>query len=371
MINSNQIVHNQSFDSIKRADAHLPSTNCSNNSTILSSVESAGQNSFLSNILINNEKQSATPVGSITPQYPLSPSNLRQIALSPISIDRLTARSDALKADNELLSQLTSDELIFRIKSLETKNRKLLYENGNLVKDLNSSLATNQYLKKDNSELRDLCCYLDDDRQKSRQIAFEWNNSFMILKKEITNYSQKLDQLENKQFELVRENYELKQLCLLLDKASIDKNTEIGQLDSKTSENCKQNVTDDAKKLKRSFLNSKFLDYVKLLEMKLKELEESLKVILSKSDKEKLDKQYIEELRKLESVLNLDNIRQQRPNELENAMKVLEIEKSIEEPIDKNQLEQENDDTNQINEDQKLVIKTLCSAAYSKIEEDD
>ena len=32
----------------------------------------------------------------------------------------------------------------------------------------------NQRLQDDNQELRDLCCFLDDDRQKSRKLAREW-----------------------------------------------------------------------------------------------------------------------------------------------------------------------------------------------------
>jgi hypothetical protein len=32
----------------------------------------------------------------------------------------------------------------------------------------------NRRLKQDNQELRDLCCFLDDDRQKGRKLAREW-----------------------------------------------------------------------------------------------------------------------------------------------------------------------------------------------------
>ena len=98
------------------------------------------------------------------------------------------------------------------------------------MKDLNSNLAAlqqlkqqNQQLLQDNNELRDLCCYLDDERARARTIAQEWSSfgSHMskVMRKEIGSYSQKLAALETKQFELVRENYELKQLCLLLDNA--------------------------------------------------------------------------------------------------------------------------------------------------------
>lgn len=147
----------------------------------------------------------------------------RPIVRTPISPSPRTP-------DDEVLAQLSADDLIARIKIMETKNRKLLFENGCLMKDLNFNLASiqqlkqqNQQLMQDNNELRDLCCYLDDERTRARTIAHEWS-SFgshvsKVMRKEIGNYSSKLAALECKQFELVRENYELKQLCLMLDNA--------------------------------------------------------------------------------------------------------------------------------------------------------
>ena len=32
----------------------------------------------------------------------------------------------------------------------------------------------NEKLAQDNKELRDLCCFLDDDRQKGKRLAREW-----------------------------------------------------------------------------------------------------------------------------------------------------------------------------------------------------
>ena len=32
----------------------------------------------------------------------------------------------------------------------------------------------NEKMKQDNQELRDLCCFLDDDRQRARKLAKEW-----------------------------------------------------------------------------------------------------------------------------------------------------------------------------------------------------
>lgn len=401
----------------------MSSANCSNNSTI----PSIGQNSFL----IGSDKtqsiisQPVTPLH--TPQYNLRPPNLSN-TISPISF----------KTDTELLSQLSPDELIYRIKSLETKNRKLLFENGCLIRDLNSNLANIQYckhqmlqLKKDNIELRDLCCYLDDERTKARiLIAQEWGYK---LKKEINNYSHKLRQLEEKQFELVKENYELKQLCLLMDKAMINKQIEtdldsndnrydknadekrddklIDDKDDKRGDNKddkrddkivnikfeKKNektntatdATSDRIKKNRSLLNYKVLNYIKLLETKLEQCSEYRNSTLDLLNKDVSLEQSIREFEKFE--LNLDDLNNRRPTEIKNAMEILKIEQSLDHNLNKeiiqktddqiketdNQLKTSTDfklnedlNENQINEDQRSIIKQLCTAAYKQIEDE-
>ena len=40
--------------------------------------------------------------------------------------------------------------------------------------EIRSLKEVNQRLQADNQELRDLCCFLDDDRQKGRKLAREW-----------------------------------------------------------------------------------------------------------------------------------------------------------------------------------------------------
>jgi len=76
-------------------------------------------------------------------------------------------------------------------------------------------------MKHDNQELRDLCCFLDDDRQRARKLAKEWQKfgryTAKVMRQEVSNYQQKLKQLDGRQQELVRDNYELKDLCLYLD----------------------------------------------------------------------------------------------------------------------------------------------------------
>lgn len=78
-----------------------------------------------------------------------------------------------------------------------------------------------QRLSDDNQELRDLCCFLDDDRQKGRKLAREWQRfgryTASVMRQEVSAYQNKLRQLDNKQQELIKDNLELKELCLYLD----------------------------------------------------------------------------------------------------------------------------------------------------------
>jgi hypothetical protein len=52
-----------------------------------------------------------------------------------------------------------------------------------LLRDQNSRLI------RDNGELRDLCCFLDDDRQKGKRLAREWQKfgryTAKVMKQEV------------------------------------------------------------------------------------------------------------------------------------------------------------------------------------------
>ena len=69
-------------------------------------------------------------------------------------------------------------------------------------------------LEEDNNELRDLCCFLDDDRQKGRKLAREWQRfgryTATVMRQEVAAYQSKLRDLDTKQQQLVSDNMELK-----------------------------------------------------------------------------------------------------------------------------------------------------------------
>ncbi|CAG9785448.1 unnamed protein product [Diatraea saccharalis] len=90
-----------------------------------------------------------------------------------------------------------------------------------LLDEIKALKEANRRLSEDNQELRDLCCFLDDDRQKGRKLAREWQRfgryTASVMRQEVSAYQNKLRELDDKQQELIRDNLELKELCLYLD----------------------------------------------------------------------------------------------------------------------------------------------------------
>ncbi|XP_070965774.1 coiled-coil domain-containing protein 85A-like isoform X2 [Oncorhynchus clarkii lewisi] len=139
---------------------------------------------------------------------------------------------DISNIQDEDLLKWTKEDLVRRLRRSETDKMSVILDHSNLIREVNRSLQLhlneirglkdiNQKLQEDNRELRDLCCFLDDDRQKGKRVSREWQRlgrySASIMRKEVTLYLQKLKELEVRQDEVVRENLDLKELCLLLD----------------------------------------------------------------------------------------------------------------------------------------------------------
>lgn len=68
------------------------------------------------------------------------------------------------------------------------QNRQL----QSLINELRVLKEQNQRLMDDNQELRDLCCFLDDDRQKGRKLAREWQRfgryTASVMRQEVAAY---------------------------------------------------------------------------------------------------------------------------------------------------------------------------------------
>ena len=136
------------------------------------------------------------------------------------------------KLSDEDLRRLGMEEIIRRLRHAESDRIQAVVDRGNVMKDFNQRMQAlltemrnlkdvNQKLQNESQELRDLCCFLDDDRQKGRKLAKEWQRfgryTSSVMKSEVAAYQDKLKELERQQGELVKENLSLKELCIYLD----------------------------------------------------------------------------------------------------------------------------------------------------------
>lgn len=172
-------------------------------------------NSIASASVSTNSSARSTPVH--VAYKPIAPSS-SLLALAKIPDDEMRRKSN--------------DELLHIIRRLESENRTVVSEHSNVLKDVNKKMQIlllevrglkdiNQNLQDDNQELRDLCCFLDDDRQRGRKLAREWQRfgryTASVMRSEVSAYQEKLKELEAKQQELISDNLDLKELCLYLD----------------------------------------------------------------------------------------------------------------------------------------------------------
>uniref|UniRef100_W5NGY0 Coiled-coil domain containing 85A n=1 Tax=Lepisosteus oculatus TaxID=7918 RepID=W5NGY0_LEPOC len=162
---------------------------------------------------------------------------------------------DLSKLSDEDLMKWSKEELVRRLRRAESEKMSIMLDHGNLIREVNRRLQLhlneirglkdiNQKLQEDNQELRDLCCFLDDDRQKGKKVSREWQRlgrySAGVMRKEVTLYLQKLKELEVKQEEVIKENLELKELCLMLDE---EKNCGVGSRNSIDSQNSLSHIS--------------------------------------------------------------------------------------------------------------------------------
>ncbi|XP_072545126.1 coiled-coil domain-containing protein 85C-A isoform X1 [Salminus brasiliensis] len=167
-------------------------------------------------------------------------------------------RDDLGKLSDEDLFRLSKDELVRRLRKVDSEKMSLMVEHGNMIKDVNRRLQVhlheirglkevNQKLQDDNQELRELCCFLDDDRQKGKKLSREWQRfgryTASVMWKEVGVYQQKLKELEANQDTIMRENIELKEIILMLEeersgagsRSSIDSQSSLTNLNGGSS----------------------------------------------------------------------------------------------------------------------------------------
>lgn len=176
---------------------------------------------------------SSKPVYPGPPQYPAPPSVIQPpVQRRPNPTVGLPQRL----GDDELL-RLGSVEMLKFVRKAESDTARVASEQGqaareaarrmqSYVSEIRMLKEANQRLGDDNQELRDLCCFLDDDRQKGRKLAREWQRfgryTASVMRQEVSAYQNKLRELDNKQQELIKDNLELKVLYLILSRWVVD-----------------------------------------------------------------------------------------------------------------------------------------------------
>lgn len=140
-------------------------------------------------------------------------------------------------SDEDLLS-CSKEELVNRLRKEETEKISALIQRGRLIKEVNKQLqghlleirelkVINQRLQEENVELRDLCCFLDDDRLKVKKLAREWqlfgHHAAKVMREDLGGYLKKLADLEHLQDGIVKENMDLKELCLVLEEECVSR----------------------------------------------------------------------------------------------------------------------------------------------------
>lgn len=201
-----------------------------------------------------------------------------------------TAQTPPLRqriTDDEFL-RLGPVEMLKFVRKTESDIARLAAEQNRQIQSLLSELRAlkeaNQRLSDDNQELRDLCCFLDDDRQKGRKLAREWQRfgryTASVMRQEVSAYQNKLRQLDNKQQELIKDNLELKELCLYLDEERGG-----GQRDDGDGSSSSTNAEETAPPRPRhaSTFNDQTMQYVRSLEQRVKQLEEDKSLLQARA----------------------------------------------------------------------------------------
>ncbi|XP_041832180.1 coiled-coil domain-containing protein 85C-B isoform X4 [Melanotaenia boesemani] len=166
-------------------------------------------------------------------------------------------KDDLSQLTDEELLRCSKDDLVRKLRRVDSEKMNLMIEHGNMMKDINRRLQVhlheirslkeiNQKLQDDNHELRELCCFLDDDRQKGKKLSREWQRfgrfTASAMWKEVGTYMMKLKELEANQETVLRENSELKEIILMLDeerngagsRSSIDSQSSLTNLNGGT-----------------------------------------------------------------------------------------------------------------------------------------
>ncbi|XP_017584423.1 PREDICTED: coiled-coil domain-containing protein 85C [Corvus brachyrhynchos] len=323
------------------------------------------------------------------------------------------SKEDLSKISEEEMLRWSKEELVKRLRKVENEKMNLMVEHGNLMKDVNRRLQlhlheirglkeVNQKLQDDNQELRELCCFLDDDRQKGKKLSREWQrfgrHTASVMWKEVGMYQQKLKDLEARQETLLRENVELKEMVLMLD----EERSGPGSRTDPHPPPHRKAVDSKAGAMRRSMddlsaplhhrsipngLNDSSSNYIRQLETKVKLLEDDNKLLSQQSstgDLRTLRKglspyhsesqlsslpQYQDALQNGPARMTSDLASSpaagyvpvgQKPEAVVHAMKVLEVHENLDRQMQDNYEED-------LSEKEKAIVREMCNVVWRKL----
>ncbi|XP_063908662.1 coiled-coil domain-containing protein 85C [Zophobas morio] len=275
-----------------------------------------------------------------------------------------------------------------------------------ILGELRALKEANQRLADDNQELRDLCCFLDDDRQKGRKLAREWQRfgryTASVMRQEVSAYQNKLRELDNKQQELIKDNLELKELCLYLDEerggnaicpscgSAPSGNLRDDGDGSSSSTNAdepavpqqfttggnpprrsasRERILHENLARQRNTFNDQIMQYVRNLEQRVKQLEEDKRALTHKIN------QIAATTGDPSLAIPPDagvGVLSGRPEAVVRALQVLEVREQLEREgrMPAERAENLSDSTSQDMDDgEKALVREMCNVVWRKLEE--
>ncbi|BES94794.1 Uncharacterized conserved proteins (DUF2216) [Nesidiocoris tenuis] len=258
----------------------------------------------------------------------------------------------------------TQQEMLKFVRKPEAEAARLAAEQSRrMAAEMRNLKEANQRLSDDNQELRDLCCFLDDDRQKGRKLAREWQRfgryTASVMRQEVSAYQNKLRELDSKQQELIKDNLELKELCLYLDEersgmcrncgASLRRDDGDGSSSSTNADEPHMPPHHSFRPVSQNSTTNdtpQMLEYIQRLEARIKQLEEENRTLHQKLGT---------------PVPAWESEVLTPPQGVVQAMQVLEV---------REQLEQNTPDpTSPMDQGEKALLREMCNVVLRKLEE--
>ncbi|ESO94120.1 hypothetical protein LOTGIDRAFT_232400 [Lottia gigantea] len=302
------------------------------------------------------------------------------------------------KLSDDDLRRKGMEDLIRIIRRMEHDYKSLMGEQGHMVKDVTRKMQiylmeirglkeNNQKVQEECQELRDLCCFLDDDRQRGRKLAREWQRfgryTASVMRSEVAVYQDKLKELEQKQEELILQNTELKELCLYLDQERVHMTGDRDDGDGSSSgtmagiEDGHPLDQDRQQTPTQAMTNSipdQTVQYIRQLEDKLKSLEEERKQLAKRVERNggdgfrqtdrngttNMKPEHLQDRRSDASPNNSNPVNASKPEAIVHAMKVLQVHEQLERA--RNEPGEDN-----LDEKEMAIVREMCNVVWRKL----